>query len=101
VHPNGTWPGRKYPDSALDSVIGSRSGWRAACIEVRQEAGCESRTNVPAVLDLLRGRLRLLGARLDEDPSLDVPCKMGAALRLGVEFSGRSAARTVNEEARS
>jgi hypothetical protein len=56
---------------------------------------------VPAVLDLLRGRLRLLGARLDEDPSLDVPCKMGAALRLGVEFSGRSAARTVNEEARS
>jgi hypothetical protein len=56
---------------------------------------------MPAVLDLLRGRLGLLGARLDEDPSLVDPCKMGAALRLRAKFSGRRATRRVNEEARS
>jgi hypothetical protein len=36
--------------------------------------------NMPALLDLLRGRLDLLGARLDEDPSLVDQCEKGADL---------------------
>jgi hypothetical protein len=61
--PIGTRPGRKYPDSALDSVNGtfSRSEQLAACIDLLHEAGCESRTKMPVVLDLLRERRDLLG----------------------------------------
>jgi len=72
ANPNCARDGRKYPDSALDYVIGtySRSTQLGACIDILLEAGCASRRNVPAVLDLLRGRLDLLARRLDEDPSL-------------------------------
>jgi hypothetical protein len=79
ANPNCTKPGRKYPDSALDFVIGSfsRSEQLAACIEILTEAGCESRTNMPAVLDLPRGQLDLLGARLDEGPSPGRPMQEG------------------------
>jgi hypothetical protein len=40
---NCTKPGRKYPDSALDFVIGtfSHSEQLAACIEILHEAGKE------------------------------------------------------------
>jgi hypothetical protein len=53
-------------------VIGtySRSERLGACIDILLEAGCTSRRNMPAVMDLLRGRMDLLAKRLDEDPSL-------------------------------
>jgi ankyrin repeat protein len=64
--------GRKYPDSALDFVIGtySRSAQFGACIDILLEAGCQSRRDIPAVLDLLRGRVDLLVKKLDADPEL-------------------------------
>jgi ankyrin repeat protein len=72
ANPNCAREGRKYPDSALDYVIGtySRSRQLGACIDILVEAGCTSRRDMPAVLDLLRGRIDLLAKRLDEDPSL-------------------------------
>jgi len=70
--PNLTRFGRKYPDSALDYVIGtySRSTALGECVDLLLEAGCKTRRNVPAVLALLRGRLDLLAAHLDADPAL-------------------------------
>ncbi len=72
ANPNCAKNGRKYPDSALDYVIGtySRSAQLGDCIDILLDAGCTSRRNMPAVLDLLRGRIDLLAERLDEDPSL-------------------------------
>ena len=72
ANPNCGRVGRKYPDSALDYAIGtySRSERLGTCIDILIEAGCESRRNIPAVMDLLRGRMDLLAKRLDEDPSL-------------------------------
>ena len=72
ANPNCARSGRKYPDSALDYVIGtySRSAQLGACIEILIEAGCASRRKIPAVLDLLRGRADLLAERLDAEPSL-------------------------------
>jgi ankyrin repeat protein len=70
--PNCAKAGRKYPDTALDYVIGtySRSSQLGECIEILLDAGCTSRRDMPTVLDLLRGRLDLLAQRLEEDPSL-------------------------------
>jgi len=72
ANPNCGKAGRKYPDSALDFVIGTyeRSERLAACIDILLDAGCASRRNIPAVMDLLRGRIDLLAKRLDEDPAL-------------------------------
>jgi ankyrin repeat protein len=72
ANPNCARAGRKYPDSALDYVIGtySRSRQLGECIDLLVEAGCTSRRNMPAVLELLRGRIDLLAKRLYEDPSL-------------------------------
>lgn len=72
ANPNCGKAGRKYPDSALDYVIGtySRSVQLGVCIDILVQAGCTSRRNMPAVMDLLRGRMDLLAARLDEDPGL-------------------------------
>ncbi|MGO9337816.1 MAG: ankyrin repeat domain-containing protein [Terracidiphilus sp.] len=72
ANPNCARDGRKYPDSALDFVIGtySRSVQLASCIDILLEAGCASRRNMPAVMDLLGGRMDLLSERLDHDPSL-------------------------------
>jgi ankyrin repeat protein len=72
ANPNCAREGRKYPDSALDYVIAtySRTERLGACIDILLEAGCNSRRNMPAVLDLLRGRMELLAARLDADPAL-------------------------------
>ncbi len=57
--PNCAKPGRKYPGTALDYVIGTygRSNQLSACIDILLEAGGTTRYNVPPVLDLLRGRL--------------------------------------------
>jgi len=72
ANPNCARDGRKYPDSALDYVIGtySRSAQLGACIDILLDAGCTSRRNMPPVLDLLRGRIDLLAKRLDEKPSM-------------------------------
>jgi ankyrin repeat protein len=72
ANPNCARAGRKHPDAALDYVIGtySRAERLGKCIDILVEAGCESRRNMPAVMDLLRERMDLLAARLDEDPSL-------------------------------
>lgn len=72
ANPNCGKAGRKYPDTALDYVIGSysRSAQLGECIDLLLEAGCASRRNTPSVLDLLRDRIELLAKRLDEDPSL-------------------------------
>ena len=72
ANPNCARVGRKHPDSALDYVIGtySRSAQLGECIDMLAAAGCASRRNMPAVLDLLRGRVDVLAELLDEDPSL-------------------------------
>ncbi len=72
ANPNCAQPGRKYPDNALDYVIGtySRSEELGRCIDMLVEAGCTSRHKVPALLDLLRGRTDRLAEQLDSDPSL-------------------------------
>jgi ankyrin repeat protein len=72
ANPNCARPGRKQPDTALDYVTGtySRSERLGTCIDILVEAGCTSRRSMPAVMDLLRGRMDLLAARLDEEPSL-------------------------------
>jgi ankyrin repeat protein len=72
ANPTCAREGRKYPDSALDFVIGtySRSQRQGACIDMLVAAGCPSRRNMPAVMELLRGRMDLLAKRLDHDPSL-------------------------------
>src|SRR5229473_6242892 len=70
--PNCAKPGRKYPGTALDYVIGTygRSNQLSACIDILLEAGGITRHNVPPVLDLLRGRLDHLAEQLDTDPAL-------------------------------
>jgi ankyrin repeat protein len=72
ANPNCARSGRKYPDSALDYVIGtySRSAQLGECIDMLAGAGCTSRRNMPAVLELLRGRVELLAERLDAEPAL-------------------------------
>ena len=52
-------PGRKYPDNALDFLIGtySRTPHLAECIETLLAAGTTTRRRIPIVLDLLRHRV--------------------------------------------
>ena len=70
--PNCARPGRKYPDTALDYLIGTyaRSNELAECIDLLLEAGGAGRRNIPAVMEILRGRIDGLRQLLDEDPSL-------------------------------
>src|SRR5690242_7865426 len=72
ANPNCAKPGRKYPGTALDYVIGTygRSNQLAACIDILLNAGGTTRHNVPPVLDLLRGRLHQLEEKIHSDPSL-------------------------------
>jgi ankyrin repeat protein len=65
-------PERRGHDSPLDYVIGtySRSARLSQCIDILVSAGCATRRKVPAMLELLRGRMDLLAARLDADRSL-------------------------------
>ena len=72
ANPNCAKPGRKYPGTALDYVIGTygRSNQLSACIDILLEAGGTTRYNVPPVLDLLCGRLDHLAEQLDTDPAL-------------------------------
>ena len=70
--PNCARPGRKYPDTALDYLIGtySRSNELAECIDLLLEAGGAGRRNIPAVMEILRGRIDGLRQLLDEDPAM-------------------------------
>jgi ankyrin repeat protein len=72
ANPNCARAGRKYPDNALDYVIQSysRTPELATCIDILLAAGAVTRYNVPGVFDMLRGRLDLLAAHVDADPSL-------------------------------
>src|SRR5262249_23268750 len=59
-------------DTALDYLIGSyaRSPGLGRCIDLLLDAGGVTRYDAPGVLDILRGRLGQLAARLDADPAL-------------------------------
>ncbi len=72
ANPNCAKPGRKYPGTALDFVIGSywRSTQLSACIDVLLDAGGVTKYDVPSVLDILRGRIDRLAERLDAEPAL-------------------------------
>lgn len=72
ANPDCAREGRKYPDTALDYVIGtySRSEGLGACIDILLAANCPTRRNIPAVLEILRGRVDRLRELLDADPGL-------------------------------
>ena len=72
ANPDCAKAGRKHPDSALDYVIGtySRSANLGKCIDILLKAGCPARRNIPAVLEILRGRTDRLRELLDADPAL-------------------------------
>jgi ankyrin repeat protein len=65
-------PARRGHESPLDYVIGtySRSPLQAQCIRLLMNAGCQTRRKIPPVLELIRGRLDVLGEMLDADPGL-------------------------------
>jgi ankyrin repeat protein len=65
-------PARRGHESPLDYVIGtySRSPLQAQCIRLLMEAGCSGQRNTAPVLELIRGRLDVLGGMLDADPGL-------------------------------
>ena len=72
ANPNCAKPGRKYPGTALDYVIGTygRSPQLAECMDILSNAGGVTKYDVPPVLDLLRGRLDRLAERIDADAGL-------------------------------
>jgi hypothetical protein len=69
--PNVTGSG-EFSGTALDYVMGSyaRSPQLGACIDVLLSAGGRTKYNIPAVLDLLCGRLDRLREQLAADPAL-------------------------------
>ena len=72
---HGANPNCGNPDgrgTALDYVIGSyaRSPQLGACIDILLDAGCATKYNAPAVLDVLRGQPGRLAERLEADPAL-------------------------------
>ena len=104
-------PMRHGYDSPLDYVIGtySRSPRLAQCIDLLAATGCQTRRRVPGMLEVLRGRLDLLGAELDADrslahkrfPELDfgstayrrLQLRGGTLLHLAAEYGNVEAAR--------
>jgi ankyrin repeat protein len=71
ANPNVTGSG-EFSGTALDYVIGSyaRSPRLGACIDVLLRTGGRTKYNIPAVLDLLCGRLDRLREQLAADPVL-------------------------------
>ena len=72
---HGADPNRSKPAArvtALDYLIATypRSHELPVCIDLLLDAGGVTKYDLPGVLDVLRGRLDLLAARLDADPSL-------------------------------
>jgi ankyrin repeat protein len=72
ANPDCARAGREYPDTALDYVIGTyaRSDRLSTCIDILLAARCPTRRNIPAVLEILRGRTYRLSELLDADPAL-------------------------------
>ena len=72
ANPNCDKPGRKYPGTALDFVIGTygRSSQLGACMEILLDVGGVTKYDMAAVLSLLRGRLDVLTDNLDAEPAL-------------------------------
>lgn len=72
ANPNCVDPQRKYPGTALDFVIGTygRSEELGKCMDILVEAGGVTKYKIPAVLNLLRGRVDLLAEDLDAEPAL-------------------------------
>jgi len=72
ANPNCAKPGRKYPRTALDYVIGTygRSLQLGTCMDLLLDAGGVTRHDVPPVLDLLRSRLVQLAEKIDADRAL-------------------------------
>lgn len=68
--PNCRKEGRR--DTALDYLIGTyaRSPELGRCIDLLREAGGQTRYDLPGVLDVLRGGIASLRARLAADPAL-------------------------------
>jgi ankyrin repeat protein len=65
--------GHRYPGTALDYIVASyaRSPQRlSTCIDILLEAGGATKYDVPAVLQLLRGRPDSLAEQIDADPAL-------------------------------
>jgi ankyrin repeat protein len=63
----------RYPGTALDYLIAgyARSVERlSACIDILLEAGCATKYDAPAVLQLLRSRLDNLAELIDAEPAL-------------------------------
>jgi ankyrin repeat protein len=89
--PRASAAGHPHPGTALDYVIASygRSAERlSGCIEILLEAGGATRYDLPAFLDLLRGRLDALTRQIDADPTLvnrrfsELDCGMSGGRRL-------------------
>ncbi|HLK65816.1 MAG TPA: ankyrin repeat domain-containing protein [Bryobacteraceae bacterium] len=99
----------KSSNTALDYLIGTyaRSTNLARCIELLVGAGGTTRYDLPGVLDILRGRLDILSARIDADPSLlqrrfpELDCGSTGARRLLLQGATllHLAAEFGNEEA--
>jgi hypothetical protein len=86
--------GHPYPGTALDYLIASyaRSAQRlGTCIDVLLEAGGATKYDVPAVLQLLRGRLDGLVEQIDADPAVinkrfsELDCGMTGGRRLTLQ----------------
>jgi hypothetical protein len=69
---HGANPNRGTRETPLDYLIGSywRSPRLGECIDILLSAGGVTKYDVPAALDLLRGRLDRLAKHLDADPGL-------------------------------
>ena len=94
ANPNCAKPNRRFPDTALDYVIGTyvRSPEKLrACIDLLLDAGGVTEYIGPAVIDLLRGRVDRLHEHLARDASLatrhfpDLRCGMSGGRRLTLE----------------
>jgi ankyrin repeat protein len=72
ANPNCADPDRRYPGTALDYVIGSysRSPHLGACMDLLLAAGAVTKYEVPAMLDMLRGRLDRFAEQLGHDREL-------------------------------
>src|SRR6202050_3188741 len=92
--PRQSAAGHPYPGTALDYLIASyaRSTQRlGTCIDVLLEAGGATKYDVPAVLQLLRGRLDSLVEQIDADSAVvnkrfaELDCGMTGGRRLTLQ----------------
>jgi ankyrin repeat protein len=71
--PRQSAAGHPYPGTALDYIVASYARspqLLSTCIDILLEAGGATKYDVPAVLQLLRGRLDSLAEQIDADPAL-------------------------------